>query len=64
MDVTGFDIGGDGLLPCRDDVGRRRLAVPQPMTPDVLALVHTLQGHAGIGATKAIASTSSGKRLV
>ena len=55
VDVTGYDIGEDGLLRYRDAAGRRRLAVPLTMIPDVLALVHTLQGHSGIGATIAIA---------
>ena len=56
IEVSGYDIGDDGLLRFRDSVGRRRLVVPQSMIPDVLALVHTLQGHAGIGATVAIVS--------
>ena len=54
--MSGYDIGDDGLLRFRDGVGRRRLVVPQSMIPDILALVHTLQGHAGIGATVAIVS--------
>ena len=55
VDVSGYEIGSDGILRFKDETGRKLLAVPQSMVADVLALVHTLYGHAGVGATIAVA---------
>ncbi|CAN0438184.1 unnamed protein product, partial [Pylaiella littoralis] len=34
-----------------DTRGRKLIAIPQTMISDILALVHGLHGHAGVGAT-------------
>lgn len=34
--------------------GRNLIAIPQCMVADILALVHGLQGHAGVGATLSV----------
>ena len=54
VDVEGYHVGTDGILRFQKELGKKLLAVPQSMVPEILALVHTLHGHVGVGATIAI----------
>ena len=47
----GYGLDGNGLIPYADEKGRKLPTIPESTVVDVLALVHTLRGHAGVGAT-------------
>lgn len=40
-----------GVIWFAKHVDKPSLAIPAAMVPDILALVHTLHGHVGVGAT-------------
>ena len=55
VDTTSYGLDDDEVVRYTDEQGRKLPAIPESMTADVLALVHTLHGHAGVGATLALA---------
>ena len=54
IDTTGYSLDDDDVIRYADDKGRKLPAIPEAMIADVLALVHTLHGRAGVGATLAL----------
>ena len=46
-----YDLGADEVIRYDDGKGRKLPAIPDSMVADIIALVHTMHGHAGIGAT-------------
>lgn len=53
VDTKGYSVGADSIIRHEDSTGRRTPAIPADMVADVLSLVHSLHGHAGVGATQA-----------
>ena len=51
VDTTGYGLDKNDEIRYVDKKGRKLPAISVPMVADVLALVHTLRGHAGVGAT-------------
>ena len=54
VDTTSYGLDDDDVVRYTDEQGRKLPAIPESMIADVLALVHTLHGHAGVGATLAL----------
>ena len=54
VDTTSYGLDDDEIVRYTDKQGRKLPAIPESMISDVLALVHTLRGHAGVGATLAL----------
>lgn len=46
-----YSLGADDVVRYDDGKGRKLPAIPVAMVADIIALVHTLHGHAGVGAT-------------
>ena len=46
-----YSLGTDDVVRYDDGKGRKLPAIPVAMVADIIALVHTLHGHAGVGAT-------------
>ena len=47
----GYSVDADGVLRFRVEGGKNLPAIPQSLVTDILALTHSLIGHAGVGAT-------------
>ena len=54
VDETGYSLDENDVIRFADGKGRNLPAIPESMVADVLALVHTLHGHSGVGATLAL----------
>ena len=53
LNTTGYGLDND-VIRYADGNGRKLPAIPVSMVADVLALAHTLNGHAGVGAILAL----------
>ena len=51
VDATNYGLEDSDVIRYADEKGRKLPAIPESMVADVLALVRTLHGHAGVGAT-------------
>ena len=54
VDTTSYGLDDEEVVRYTDEQGRKLPAIPESMISDVLALVHTLHGHAGVGSTLAL----------
>ena len=54
VDTTSCGLDDDDVVRYTNEQGRKLPAIPESVIADVLALVHTLHGHAGVGATLAL----------